>query len=294
MLQANEKHEANETETPETTDDVVNEPVEGNVEPVDAEEETDTVGLPPEVVNDTNTMELPTTRQLQVPIGDIRCRELADALAKCCKELSDIEASRKYAMASIKEKTEAAKIEQTETAEIINRGTEGAEVDCTISYYYTAGVVVVCRNDTGEIVENREMRRDERQMEMHAEDDAQGDDPAAFFGFYASAAIKGDNAFSRALEAHASHACGLYAGAWVDASDAEACAVIDSMYAEFDAAATEEDIVRLAECDAELAQEIAGVVIKYRNKRDAETEMEENGDGEVVAEDVGGASTNGE
>ena len=95
--------------------------------------------------------------------------ELSAKIAKAISDRSSAEAKLKEVSASIKAQIAQLDAEISEKALQINNGYEYRNVECRMDKDYRLGTVTITRLDTGEVIRERPMTAEERQMELLGE-----------------------------------------------------------------------------------------------------------------------------
>jgi uncharacterized FlaG/YvyC family protein len=95
--------------------------------------------------------------------------ELSAKIAKAISDRSSAEAKLKEVSASIKAQIAQLDAEISEKALQINNGYEYRNVECRMDKDYRLGTVTITRLDTGEVIRERPMTAEERQMELPGE-----------------------------------------------------------------------------------------------------------------------------
>lgn len=113
---------------------------------------------------DEQVRRIPETRQLRHEFDDA---EMADLGVKLSKRLSDLDQAKEEAKAvAAGHKAEQQAIETDIKAlrSHVDEGYEMRDVKCERRVDFVADTVEVARLDTGEIIETRELKREERQL----------------------------------------------------------------------------------------------------------------------------------
>ena len=92
--------------------------------------------------------------------------ELSAKIAKAISDRASAEAKLKEVSASIKAQIAQLDAEISEKALQINNGYEYRNVECRMDKDYRLGSVSITRLDTGEVIRERPMTAEERQMEL--------------------------------------------------------------------------------------------------------------------------------
>ena len=95
--------------------------------------------------------------------------ELSAKIAKAISDRTSAEAKLKEVSASIKAQIAQLDAEISEKALQINNGYEYRNVECRMDKDYRLGSVTITRLDTGEVIRERPMTAEERQMELPGE-----------------------------------------------------------------------------------------------------------------------------
>lgn len=105
-------------------------------------------------------------RVLAVALTDEEMLAAARALAEAFGDMREICERRKEAMSGFKEELAEAQARHIEAWRLVRAGTEDRDVACMRTMDYTAGRVMIVRQDTGEIVSERDMTPLERQKQL--------------------------------------------------------------------------------------------------------------------------------
>ena len=92
--------------------------------------------------------------------------ELSAKIAKAISDRASAEAKLKEVSASIKAQIAQLDAEISEKALQINNGYEYRNVECRMDKDYRLGSVTITRLDTGEVIRERPMTAEERQLEL--------------------------------------------------------------------------------------------------------------------------------
>jgi len=105
-------------------------------------------------------------RFLPVRLGETELVERAKELARSQQDIASLEEQKKTATADLTAQIKKGKQESRELTRIVSSGIEDQDVDCTIHMNYEDKRVMVTRDDTGEVVEERSMSADELQLKL--------------------------------------------------------------------------------------------------------------------------------
>jgi len=119
-------------------------------------------GLAPKVVK--------ISEELSCELNDVEWNNRARELAEAHKEVSRQEDRKKTLTAGINNDVKIAKAKESKLADIVATREEQREVTVEIKYDYELGTVSKTRTDTGEVISDREMTDDERQVELELHD----------------------------------------------------------------------------------------------------------------------------
>lgn len=120
-----------------------------------------------------------TTMRLPVKLTEHEIDQRATEMAKQVTQAASIEAAKKTAVADFNEKIKACEGMVATLAGVINDRTEERMVDCMEVHDFRMGKVTIWRKDTMEVVDERAMNIDERQLSVEDVPALQGsgDDP---------------------------------------------------------------------------------------------------------------------
>ena len=104
-----------------------------------------------------------TSRNLRVELTQDELLEAATRLARAQQEISEAEDRKKEINEQIKAEIAAATAEAQREGSKIRNGYEYRDVACMKRLDYAVNSVTITREDTGEVIEDRAMRPDERQ-----------------------------------------------------------------------------------------------------------------------------------
>jgi len=99
-------------------------------------------------------------------LTDEERRVAANSLAKTLSELEGIEKERKVVNSSFKTKCDGLKRKIAYLGSSVLIGEEQRSIECNRITNYTKGQMVLVRTDTGQVVEERPLSDDEKQMEF--------------------------------------------------------------------------------------------------------------------------------
>ena len=98
-------------------------------------------------------------RKLAVKLTAEELRERSKDLANALHEYDEIEAEKKRVTANLGERLKELRSEATELADIVKHGREFSYVTCSWSEDTVSGKLILVREDTGEVVETRDIPR---------------------------------------------------------------------------------------------------------------------------------------
>lgn len=128
------------------------------------------------------------TRFLVIPFGPEELQEVAADMAKALRAARDSESAKSAKVATYNGEIKKAMENARRLADDYERGGKHGDVKTALSYYYEEDLVVEVREDTGEVLESRALRADERQMGLKSidggepETDDKGGELVAFPG----------------------------------------------------------------------------------------------------------------
>ena len=106
----------------------------------------------------------PVVHLISVPLTDKEQAAKAIELAAVTQEIEVAEAHLKETAAGLREEIKAMKGKQKVIAEEIREGRGQVEVQCTRRVIFETNTVQIVRDDTGEVLDERALTADERQM----------------------------------------------------------------------------------------------------------------------------------
>lgn len=107
------------------------------------------------------------SRFVAVDLTDDEKIENARLLGSKTQDLAQAKEKKKEVTKALGAEVEQHQTEVSRLGSIAANGYEYRDVDCEKAINETKGTVTVTRSDTGEIIENRPLRSDERQVEMN-------------------------------------------------------------------------------------------------------------------------------
>lgn len=113
-----------------------------------------------------DTKARPVTRHVRVELTQEEKIKAGQELAEALQRVEVAEYHKKAAVSQYKAEEEAAKTEAAAKLSLVRNGYEFRDVRCSEVSDWTTGRVQVIRDDTGETIEDREMRENERQIEI--------------------------------------------------------------------------------------------------------------------------------
>jgi len=123
---------------------------------------------------------LPRTRRivrsLRVRLTSDELRELGSSLAKACADVANEEASQKSAKTAMKNRLEGLTDARDRLARLVREEHDYRDVAVELLFDCARLVVLGTRTDTGEVIETRPMREDERQLDLLDDDDEDDED----------------------------------------------------------------------------------------------------------------------
>lgn len=114
------------------------------------------------------------TKELECKLTSEEIRNLGVALANAIGELESLEQEKADFMADLKSRQKDARAKMKLLAEKIRSGLEVRLVECRIEKDFLANAVRAYRLDTGDLVEERPMTPEERQMMLMPETEPTG------------------------------------------------------------------------------------------------------------------------
>jgi hypothetical protein len=109
-------------------------------------------------------------RRLPCPLTSKELLERGQQLAAVQEESEQLEEARKAADATAKAEIKRLDERATRLRRDIIRKEEDRDIECDVAHDYIHGLVTVTRVDSGEVVEERPMRMEERQATLITED----------------------------------------------------------------------------------------------------------------------------
>ena len=106
------------------------------------------------------------TRQLKCVLTDEEIREASDCLARTLDELEMLQDEEKKIKADFKAQIEAKEAATRVQKNLVRDKYQFRPVRCTMTLNYTTLRVAVARDDTGEVVTERAMNEDEKQLKI--------------------------------------------------------------------------------------------------------------------------------
>ena len=106
------------------------------------------------------------TRRLKCVLTEEEVREASDSLARNLDELETLDDELKKMKSDFKAQLEAKEAAIRVQKNLVRDKYEFRPVRCAMVLNYTQGTVVVTREDTDEMVVDRKMRAEEKQMDM--------------------------------------------------------------------------------------------------------------------------------
>lgn len=92
-------------------------------------------------------------------------RSHAETLSKLVAEKENLDRRKKELNAQLKSEAEALETQIKKLSTEYNQGYSYENVRCTLSYDFTSEIVTLRRDDSGEVVETRPMRDDEKNQQ---------------------------------------------------------------------------------------------------------------------------------
>jgi hypothetical protein len=93
-------------------------------------------------------------------------RDIAEEMAKMTLLIEDLDAEKKAAMSSFKDKIDSASLAARVAAQKLRDGYEYRNIECEVVRDYEREEIHYVRTDTGETIESRKMEPAERQMQL--------------------------------------------------------------------------------------------------------------------------------
>lgn len=130
-------------------------------------------------------------KTVQMPDGvckmSLRCTFTHDELVEQAKRLAEanrqkqrLEDDKKNIVAEYTSRITAQSLEVTVISEKVTNGYEHRDVECRVVYDQPkAGMKTIYRTDTGDVVDQRQMNDEERQLKLSLLNEAQGDGASA-------------------------------------------------------------------------------------------------------------------
>lgn len=103
---------------------------------------------------------------LKYQFSEKELKDLAMKMAQATIKANDAEEKKKAVMAGFKDEIEQQQLVSKRASRDINNGYEMRDIKCVKKIDYENGIVTITRLDTGEEVENREIRDSERQRKL--------------------------------------------------------------------------------------------------------------------------------
>ena len=112
------------------------------------------------------------TKMLRVDLTAAEKREAAEAMARAVQDLRAIEADKKKVVDDFKAKEAACHAALVTNANLGRDGYDMRDVMCEELRDFSKGTLTVTRTDTWEVIEERELKGDEKQMSLLPEEEA--------------------------------------------------------------------------------------------------------------------------
>lgn len=112
------------------------------------------------------TIRRETNKTLQVKLTDEDKLKLGDQMARALSMFNDAEERRKAMTAQLKAESEQHRAEAARLGVVLSNGYEYRDIRCEVERDMEKGRMKVTRLDTGEVIEDRALRGDERQGEL--------------------------------------------------------------------------------------------------------------------------------
>lgn len=112
----------------------------------------------------SGVVEKTVTEHLECKFTEKELKELSGDLARYVKELSASELKKKEVMSSLTAEINALESKVQSYAHKVSTGTEYRDVKCNVTYDFNAGTIRVHRNDTEEMIKDREMTDEQKQQ----------------------------------------------------------------------------------------------------------------------------------
>jgi hypothetical protein len=106
------------------------------------------------------------TRLLKCELTEEEVRQAADTLARNLDELEVLDDKLKEVKADFKAQTEAKEAAAKVQRNLVRNKYDYRQTPCTMTLNYTTQKVIVTRDDTGDVVTERDMLAEEKQMDM--------------------------------------------------------------------------------------------------------------------------------
>jgi hypothetical protein len=119
-------------------------------------------GIAPKVVK--------ISEELSCELNDVEWNNRARELAEAHKEVARQEERKKTVSSGLANDVKIAKAKESKLADVVATREEQREVTVEVKYDYELGTVSKTRTDTGEVISDREMTDDERQVELELHD----------------------------------------------------------------------------------------------------------------------------
>lgn len=113
-----------------------------------------------------------TREYLKYKFSDDEVKEFSQEMASDLREKSKLEDDKKSIVKDFAAKISKLEASINENAGIINSGFEMRQIDCMSTYDYDDLVIRTHREDTGELVKERDMEESEKQMDLPEDDEA--------------------------------------------------------------------------------------------------------------------------
>ena len=113
------------------------------------------------------------THVLPCPITEVERAEYANKLAECIQDLRALEDERKQVMKSFASRKQDLETDTATLSRTVRSGEVMKSVECELVLNYTRLTATLKRTDTGEVVNERPMTQQERQMDMGFDDESE-------------------------------------------------------------------------------------------------------------------------
>ena len=115
---------------------------------------------------------------LEVPLTDSELVSIGDSITELEQKINEVEGEKAHVAKTLGDQIKGKRSTMSELCGKFRSKVDLREVECTQTFDYETGIVEITRDDTGEVIESREITEKEKQIPLPLDvDDEKAEEP---------------------------------------------------------------------------------------------------------------------